>query len=185
MADIYIIHGSFGYPEENWFPWLKQEIEKLGHQAYIPAFPTPEGQELDIWLKTFEPYMERLNEQSIIVGHSGGSIFVLRVLERIQIQIKAAFFVGGPTKPLNNFFDDVHMSFVDHPVNWEQVRKHAQHFYPIYSTDDPYVGMEHGETTARELHTKLITVDNAGHFNTVSGYTQFPLLLDLIKGELR
>ena len=41
MANIFIIHGTEGYPEENWFPWLKKELEQKGHIVFVPQFPTP------------------------------------------------------------------------------------------------------------------------------------------------
>ena len=28
MKRVFIIHGWDGYPEEGWFPWLKEELEK-------------------------------------------------------------------------------------------------------------------------------------------------------------
>ena len=36
---VVIIHGSYGKPEENWFPWLAEEVRKLGHSATVPTFP--------------------------------------------------------------------------------------------------------------------------------------------------
>lgn len=56
METAFIIHGVGGHPEENWFPWLKKELEKIGYRVFVPKFPTPEGQTLTNWLKTFEPY---------------------------------------------------------------------------------------------------------------------------------
>ncbi len=41
MRNIFLIHGSYGHPQENWFPWLKKELESLGHKVYVPAFPIP------------------------------------------------------------------------------------------------------------------------------------------------
>lgn len=41
MANVIIIHGAYGNPEENWFPWLKKELEKLDCRVFVPKFPTP------------------------------------------------------------------------------------------------------------------------------------------------
>ena len=51
MKNAIIIHGTYGNPDENWFPWLKIELEKIGYQVYVPTFPTPENQNLEAWLK--------------------------------------------------------------------------------------------------------------------------------------
>ena len=36
MTKVFLIHGSHGSPEENWFPWLKQELEKAGLEVIVP-----------------------------------------------------------------------------------------------------------------------------------------------------
>jgi predicted alpha/beta hydrolase family esterase len=53
MKNAFIIHGSYGHPKENWFPWLKNELEKLNYKVFVPAFPTPQNQSLASWFKTF------------------------------------------------------------------------------------------------------------------------------------
>jgi predicted alpha/beta hydrolase family esterase len=93
---VVIIHGSYGYPERNWFPWLKQEIEKLGHNAIVPKFPTPDGQDFKNWKDTFYSEVSCLDDHAILVGHSTGAGFILSLLnEADTVPIKAAFLVAG------------------------------------------------------------------------------------------
>ena len=56
MATAFIFHGTGGYPEENWFPWLKRELESLDYKVIVPQFPTPENQTLENWFAIFEKY---------------------------------------------------------------------------------------------------------------------------------
>ena len=39
MNNYFIIHGSFGNPFVNWFPYLRKEIEKKELEVYTPDFP--------------------------------------------------------------------------------------------------------------------------------------------------
>ena len=65
-----IIHGTNGHPEKNWFPWLKNELDKLGHTVYIPQFPTPDGQNLANWLKVIEKYNIEIVTESRYSAHT-------------------------------------------------------------------------------------------------------------------
>ena len=95
MATVFIIHGAYGHPGENWFPWLKERLEELGHEVVVPAFPTPEGQTLEKWLKVFSTYQQQVTAESVFIGHSIGPAFILTVLEQLESPVKAGFFVGG------------------------------------------------------------------------------------------
>lgn len=70
MKAIFIIHGTLGYPEENWFPWLREKLEDDGHKVFIPQFPTPEDQSLDNRYSLLDNYKEYINKETIFVGHS-------------------------------------------------------------------------------------------------------------------
>ena len=109
MTNIFIIHGVGGTPQENWFPWLKTELEQQGHHVIVPQFPTPEGQTLENWLKTLNNYEEFITLETIYVGHSLGVPFVLNILERFPA--KAAFLVAGFVGLAGNKFDDSMKTF--------------------------------------------------------------------------
>jgi len=184
--NVFIIHGAYGYPGENWFPWLKSGLEKLGCQVFVPKFPTPEGQSLENWLKVFDDYRRYLDKDTIVVGHSLGPAFLLNVIEKLDTPIRAAFFVAGFVGLLgNSVFDEINKSFVDRAFDWKKIKQNCQKFYIFHSDNDPYVPLGKAEELARNLGTEVILVKNAGHFNEKAGYIKFDLLLEKIKSELK
>lgn len=175
MTNIFIIHGSHGHPQENWFPWIKIELEKLGHQVFVPQFPTPEEQALENWLQVIEQYKERINEKTIFIGHSLGATFILHLLQKYKIQ--AAFLVAGFISKLNNEFDQLNKTFTDTKFNWPKIQAICPYFKIYHADNDPYIKLEKGQQLATKLNTKLTIVKNAGHFNAAAGYDKFNLLL--------
>jgi predicted alpha/beta hydrolase family esterase len=152
MTTIFIIHGSYGHPEENWFPWLKTELEKDKHKVFIPKFPTPEGQTLHNWLKVFKPYEKHLDENTIIIGHSLGVAFLLSVLEKRDKPIKAAFFVSGCIGSLNNpLFDNINKSFTEKEFDWKHIKEKCPKIVIFHSNNDPYVPLEKAKELAKKL----------------------------------
>lgn len=175
MPNIFIIHGKENAPEGNWFPWLKTEMEKLGHQVFVPKFPTPEGQTLDEWLAVFREYEKFLTPDDVVVGHSLGVPFLLNLLEKKPVA--AAFFVAGF---LNNEPDPTVETFCG-PFDFEKIGANCSKFYVFCSDNDPYFASEKAEDLVRNLAAGRIFVKGAGHFNLECGYDKFPLLVEKIK----
>jgi uncharacterized protein len=182
MISIFVIHGAYGNPEENWFPWLKFELEKLNNRVFVPKFPTPENQSLENWLKVFDEYKENLNEDSIVIGHSLGPAFLLNVIENLNKPIKAAFFVSGFLELLGNSdFDSINKTFIDRKFDWQKIKRNSSNFFVFHSDNDPYIPLEQAEKLAKNLGINPIIVKNAGHFNEKAGYSKFNLILEKIK----
>jgi predicted alpha/beta hydrolase family esterase len=183
MKNAFIIHGTEGYPEENWFPWLKQELEKKNYKVFVPQFPSPPKVPAKIaeWFDVLKKYEQHINEDTILIGHSLGGIFTLRILERLKHPIKAACFAGTPigVRPILNYERD--NSFSGFSFDWKSIIKKAHHFLVFQSDNDPYVSLGNGEELAKNLYVKLNFVPNAGHFNAKAGYTKFDLLLEKLK----
>lgn len=179
MKTVFIIHGVEGYPEENWFPWLKGELETRGCNVIVPQFPTPEGQTLENWLEVLKPY-EDLLDGAIVIGHSLGVPFLLSVLE--QHKVETAYFVSGfYTMPEGWQFYDGAKTFVHRELrkefDFEAVRQNCGKFVVFHSDNDPYVSLDRAKLLARELGVEVRLVEGAGHFNSSAGYDKFEELL--------
>jgi len=181
-SNVFIFHGTEGYPEENWFPWLKQKLEKIGCKVFVPQFPSPPiaPAKINEWFDVFKKNKQYINENVILIGHSLGGVFTLRVLEKLRHPIKAAFFVGTPigVKPILNYKRD--SSFSGFSFDWDSIRKNCNYFVVFQSDTDPYVGLQNGKELAKKLNVKLNFVPNAGHFNAKAGYFKFEKLLEKV-----
>ncbi len=180
---VFIIHGAFGHSQENWIPWLKRQLEGLDHQVYVPKFPTPEGQNLSNWRQVFSEYDDLIDEQTIFIGHSLGSTFILDVLEHLEQTVHAAFLVAGFTRLLgNDNFDKINRSFVDRDFDWLQIRNNCQHFFVYQGDDDPYLPADCADCLAKRLDAdKKTIIKEGGHLNEAAGFQQFKQLLADIK----
>ena len=178
--NVFIFHGTEGYPEENWFPWMKGKLEEKGYNVIVPQFPTPPAVPAKIseWFEVLKDYKDYFNENTIIVGHSLGGIFTLKVLGQLQYPIKAVFLTGTPigVKPILNYDRD--SSFTGFTFDWENIKSKAKYFEVFHSDNDPYVSL------AKNLGVELTFIPNAGHFNKKSGYLSFPQLLEKIENIL-
>lgn len=178
--NIFIFHGTNSGPDENWFPWLKNKLEILGHKVYIPQFPHSDDpdtyNELAAWFKTLEPFKKFINQDSIIFGHSKGAVFCYHVLQTLNLKLHAVCLVA-PWYAYHWYQTGKQISsFHVEPFRWDTLRNKAKYFQVYQSTND-VIEVWQGEKIARDVGEKAFIVENAGHFNTESGYTTFELLL--------
>ena len=87
MKNYYIIHCFMGSNIENWFPWLKKQIDSDKSLCVIPQFPVElDKHNYSEWKKLLDVYyndFNMINNESVIIGHSTGSICALKyVLEK-------------------------------------------------------------------------------------------------------
>jgi len=182
MKTALLIHGAFGSPDENWFPWLKLELQNLGYEVHVPTFPTPENQNLESWEEIISPYLKTLNSESIVIGHSLGVPFGLRILELLNHSIKAFYSAAGFVELLNNStFDDINKTFTERDFDWDKIKTHGNKFFLYHGENDPYVPVNIAENLGLKLNTKLEIIPNGGHLNEGMGFTKFPQLLKDIK----
>lgn len=184
MKNIFIIHGLGGHPQENWFPWLKRELEGEGNHVVVPRFPHPFEPQLSEWLEHFKQYREQVSEKTILIGHSLGVTFILRFLERTDIHVDSCFLVAGAIEPMGNDFDPFVANFFEGGYQWETIRGRSCSFAVFHADNDPYIPLSQAQKITRELHADFHLIPGGSHLNEGAGYFEFSFLLQEVERRL-
>jgi hypothetical protein len=180
--DIVILHGTKGSPDINWFPWLKREMESRGHTVYVPRLPTPEGQTKDNWCAALREQAPLFGKNTVLIGHSLGATLMLHVLEIVREPVAKSIFVSVVMDEIGNpEYDALNKSFLKTPdFDWLAISNNGGDINILHGDDDPYVSHEHSDFLQDQIGGELIIIPQGKHLNGEAGYTEFPLLLDLI-----
>ncbi len=184
MKNAIILHGTNGSSQENWFPWLKKELEALEYQVWVPDLPganEPNIQRYNEFLMKNKPF--ELAEETILVGHSSGAVAILGLLEALpeNSKIHGAFLVGAFKDNLAR--PDLTPLFKK-PLDFEAIKSRSGVFVFVHSDDDPYCPLDHAKFLSEKVGGRLVIIPGQKHFSiSTSGqeYNQFPKLLELIK----
>ncbi|WP_150538615.1 RBBP9/YdeN family alpha/beta hydrolase [Actinobacillus vicugnae] len=176
MKKIYITHGYTANPTRNWFPWLQNELAKLGIASECLAMPDPHHPTPQDWLAHHQKAL-KLDENTIFVGHSLGCIALLNYLAVTQQTVNTAIFVSGfyeklPTLPELDPFADFYSN---------QTACLPRKSYVISALDDEIVPHLFSESFAQYLQADYIRLNEGGHFIDRNGVTELPILLMLLK----
>jgi predicted alpha/beta hydrolase family esterase len=176
-----IFHGTKGSTNGNWFPWLAMELNKVGLSTCIPNLPTPDNQSLSSWFAAYEEQCPPATAQTILIGHSCGAVFSMRLLEKLQSPITATILVAPPFKEIGlPEYDALNSTFLKEPFDWEKIRKNAGRMAYFMGDNDPYVPQDQLLAIAKGLEIQPTIIPGGGHLNAETGYTSFPVLLELL-----
>jgi len=177
MPTVLIVHGAGSTPEDNWFPWLKAELEAAGFNVLVPQFPnSPADQTLNNWLTEIEKH--DIDGETIAIGHSLGAPFILNLLEKKKL--KSVYLVAGFIGLLNNEFDKVIHTFSNKEFDWDTIKTNCKSFHIIYSDDDPHVSSNKAIELGAKLDVEPKLIKGAGHFN----FTTFEYLYsEIVSGR--
>lgn len=185
MKNAAIVHGSYGTATENWFPWLASELDSKGVRTSVPTLPTPDGQTLEGWITSFASQAGTPGPETVLIGHSMGSGFIVRLLERLSSPVAGCVLTSSFMHLLDNEeFDVVNRSFVEGPVDWDRCRVNAGDVVVYHGSNDPYVPVEFGREVADRLGGTFVIVENGGHLNASAGLLEFPAVLASVEAIL-
>lgn len=190
-------------PEDAWWPWLKQELGKMGHKVLVQQFPVdhwskvdnlkPEeyqpSADLNSWMDKFEEIKADFlaDKDKMVVGHSLGPLFLLHLLEKYQFTINNAvlvapfFEIHGKSAIVEKFNEPFYKTDFD----FAKIRRLMPDSTVIYSDNDPYVDNAKSLDFAKKLHSQTIKVHGLGHMGLEAGIKEFPAVLKCLQGLSR
>ena len=184
--NVLLIHGFEGHGDNNWFPWLKEKLEKENLNVFCPTLPDPKHPDLNKWLASLEPIIKDFGENDIIVGHSLGSKAALHLLEKSNKKIGHLYLIASAIgvrkeRDWDTFKKSWPKSdveslkiFWDHPVRYEKVRKSVPHVVLVLSDNDPIVSLETHRSLPKDW--QYFQFNGRKHFQE----KEIPELFDLI-----
>lgn len=176
---VILVHGYGGYPDEGWRPWLIRELEKRGYEVRNPAMPDTEHPKLNAWREHLSKEVGEPDEDCILIGHSLGTIAILRYLESLKPgqKVGKVILVGSFSQHLDERFVAIR-EFTEEPVDWDAVRSHCAVFHVIHSDSDTAVPLRFAEHVAEHLGVSLELHPGYHHFSGDDGITEVPMVLE-------
>jgi len=165
MKRAIIVHCWAGHSGYAWYPWAKKQLESLGYTVSVPDMLDTENPKLENWLPQLQKLVGEPDENLLLIGHSIGSVAILRYLETLEAnqKVNKAVLVAGFTDDLG--FDKL-TNFFKTPLDLAKIKiKSKNGFVIIQSDNDPYVPMRFAEQLRDELSAPLLVKHNALHMS--------------------
>lgn len=181
MRRAILIHGNGNCtPNDNWFPYLKKELDKLKIRVDAPQFPDTELARSCYWL----PFLEndlKADENTFLVGHSSGAIAAMRYAETHRILGSAL---------IGTYYTDLCMEseklsgYFDRPWDWDAIKGNQKWIIQFAGLNDPWIPISEAHVVRDKLGTDYYESADGGHFGGDYYKETFPELLEAIKKNL-
>ena len=163
-----LLHCFGGSPNDDFFPWLKKELEKHGYKVQVPLLPhsdksrANEKDDMDVFWKKV-----KLDKNTIIVAHSLGSVIALKALEKLKHPIRKLVLAGGFLEPKFKDHDRSFSKTFSWKFNFNKIKANANNIVVIQDLNDDIIPREQAIKLSNALDVKLIEIPaGAPHFNS-------------------
>ena len=176
MKNALILEAWYSKPKNNWYPWLKKELEKKGYEVFVPDLPTMQTKLPD--MKKQLSFIEKnfkIDKDTIIFGHSLGTLLAMRLAEKHNY--KKMFLVAGWDF---NELTTEHRLFWKTPIDHKKIKGNVYEIYCISSDNDPYITAITAGDMCKRLGGKIVLIKGKGHFTEKFGVTKIPQILKFI-----
>lgn len=159
---------------KHWMPWIKKELTSRGIETEIPLMPQPWFPDYEAFKKVFEKYP--VKENTILIGHSCGSAFLVRWLGESKRKIRKLILVA-PWK-ITEYTDEYRKRFYGYKVD-ETIKLRVDEVTMFTSDNEDKIGKNALEIFHSALGGKIIELPKRGHYTLEDMKTvEFPELVE-------
>jgi uncharacterized protein len=156
-----IFHGTGAQPEWIWYPWLANRLRMRGYDVETPHHPGTNVEPIASFLPGVLA-AHSFDEDTVLVGHSGGAALLLALLEHLDVTVAQAVLVAGYSTLPNDGPEPVLQDAYD----WEAIRSHVRELVFLNSVTDEFgCDAEQGRAMFDRLGGTLVVRDD-GHFTS-------------------
>ncbi len=193
MKNIVIVHGIGGIEKEPYFPHLKEFCEnELGLTVFMPSLGSyRENITYEMWKEYFDKnILSHINKNTIFVGQSLGTQFVVKYLTEKNLDIKAYISCAAPfdindlksSAPERAFsFEPTSKLFKPTAEQFESFKAKPFPKYSLFCDNDIFYNQDNLEKYSIAIGSKPMLIYGKGHFNFDAGVFELSELEDLLK----
>jgi len=161
--------------KKNWIPWIKEQLESKGIETFTPLMPNQWDPEYESWKQEFEKLKDKINEDTVLVGHSCGTAFLLRYLSETHIKIKKLILIAPAIIPKG--FTHYLKEFFNFKID-EKIKETIKEMVIFTSDNDSQPYLDSAKQLYEIFQCKLVEFKGYGHFvKKHMGAIEFPELL--------
>ena len=159
--------------DKHWIPWIKKELSSKGIKTETPLMPKPWKPDYNRFKCEFEKY--KVTEDTVLVGHSCGSAFLVRWLGETKQKISKLILVAPWKIPDEN--DEDRIAFYTYLID-KTIKSRVKKIVMFTADDEEDDGKKSVEIFHKSLGGKVIELKGHGHYTLGDmGTEEFPELL--------
>ena len=191
---VLIIHGTGNYGRNLWYGWLADELEKLGHEVVAPDMPDPMEPNLDTWLSFLEQYKDKLNENSVIIGHSLGGVAAMQFISKLKKKIGKLILVAPTCRDIDwkayakkhpNDPTEYQHKFNQPDIPYDQIHNNTEKIVYFHSDNDHYIPESVPKHYKKVLKADFRMLKGRSHFTILNGgaFTFPEIFEEIVEGS--
>ncbi|NDL01173.1 RBBP9/YdeN family alpha/beta hydrolase [Photorhabdus bodei] len=179
--NVVIVHGLSATPDHHWFPWLKDQYEKLNVNIIVPEMPESHAPFPHLWQEKLQESIFSPNERTLFIGHSLGCIATLRYISSLpdNVNIGGVVLIAGFHEKLSTLPEL--STFTEEELDFCSLRQKINQRIAILSLNDEIVSPQFTLNLSQQLRAELYGFSDGGHFLDRDGFTVFPQLEKILK----